>query len=217
MKLARVVLVLVDISGYTRFIVDRSLALAHAETIVTTLVEAVVARSRRPLRLNKLQGDAALLFAALGAAEGEAAKDAFAQVRGFFESFVQARQRLIEQRGNCGCEACSNIAALELKAFLHCGEIAIKRVSGREELAGEPVILLHRLLKNSLSERCYVLASRDVVTLAALNLAGWRAHNETVDDFGLQELMLAAPEALPDAPLHERAGPLAWLRRLLRP
>ena len=63
MELKRVVLVLADISGYTRFMKIHTMSLLHAETIITELLEAVLDHAEFPLTLSKLEGDAAFMYA----------------------------------------------------------------------------------------------------------------------------------------------------------
>ena len=62
MRLARALLVIVDISGSSEVITTRQVSLLHAEQIITDLMEAVIDRADHPLTVNKLEGDAALLF-----------------------------------------------------------------------------------------------------------------------------------------------------------
>lgn len=197
MRLTNALLVLVDISGYTRFITQRTLALTHAEQIITELLEAVINRSRHPMQLNKLEGDAALLFGEVAATDGEAARDAFGQIRAFFQVFDTRLVELQAMRSNCSCAACTNITALSLKAFVHSGEIAIKRVQRFEELAGEPVILLHRMMKNTVSERVYVLCTPQAAALAQLDRATLSRHNEDLEGFGPTAMWLIDPVVLP--------------------
>lgn len=154
-------LVVVDISGYTKFITERSLTLAHAEQIITDLISAVIDASYHPLILNKLEGDAALLYRLLESDDVAAARDVMAQVRTFFPAFHTCVARLSEMRRNCNCDACTNIKNLKLKAFVHAGDILLKRVRQFDELAGEPVIFLHRLMKNTVQSREYVLITQE--------------------------------------------------------
>jgi hypothetical protein len=162
LRLARAVLVIADISGYTSFIRKRELSLAHAEAIVTELLEAVIDRAAHPLTLNKLEGDAALLYAETGPDAAAAIRDVLAQVAAFFDAFVARLGLVREARRNCDCDACANVDGLALKALVHHGEIAIKQVRQFEELAGEEVILIHRLLKNHVPSREYVLMTEPV-------------------------------------------------------
>lgn len=184
MRLARVILVIADISGYTRFIRHRAISLLHAEQIVTELLESVIDNAEHPLILNKLQGDAALLYSEVGTDATAAATDVLTQVRKFFAGF-DARVALVrETRSNCSCDACANVNALQLKAFLHVGEIAIKQVRQFEELAGEDVILAHRLLKNSVPAREYVLLTDDYRKLLRIDLAGATRLEEHAEGIG---------------------------------
>jgi hypothetical protein len=63
MELTPVYLVLADISGYTRFVTLHGASVLHAEEIITNLMEAVLDATAAPLVLNKLEGDAAFLYA----------------------------------------------------------------------------------------------------------------------------------------------------------
>lgn len=201
MRLTHALLVIVDISGYTQFITQRTTSLLHAEQIVTELLEAVIDRAEHPLTLNKLQGDAALLYREYAPAEASAAaQDVLGQIGGFFAAFASCRDRLAQARSGCPCEACSNTANLALKAFVHVGEIAIKQVRQFEELAGEAVIFVHRLMKNRVASREYVLMGDAVRRLLAAESAGLHAHREAIDGFGEQLLWLAGPDSLPSQP-----------------
>jgi hypothetical protein len=154
MRLAHAFLVIVDISGYTAFINERQTSLLHAEQIITELMEAVIDRAAHPLTVNKLEGDAALLYGEVAAGDQAGARDVLAQVKAFFPAFAAclgppargARQLRVRRLHR-------HRASLQLKAFVHVGELAVKRVRQFEELAGEEVILVHRLLKNTCPAR----------------------------------------------------------------
>ena len=164
MDLHRVFLVLADISGYTRFIKSHKTSLLHAEHIITQLMESVIDSSENPLQLNKLEGDAVLLYAESDGTP-KAAQDILGQVRRFFEAFY-GRQSQLEEFNICHCAGCMQIGQLDLKAILHCGEVAIKQVRQFEELAGTDVILAHRLLKNSIGKKEYILMTEPFFTLS---------------------------------------------------
>lgn len=210
MRLAHALLAIVDISGYTRFITQRTTSLLHAEQIVTELLDSVIDKAEYPLRLNKLQGDAALLYREFTQDDAEpAARDALRQLGNAFAAFAACRERLSSQRSGCSCEACSNIASLGLKAFVHAGEIAIKQVRQFEELAGEPVIFVHRLLKNRVEETEYVLLSGPVQALLGAGGGDLREHQESVDGFGEQTLWLMSVSNLPVSQESQEPPPAA--------
>lgn len=206
MRLTRALLVIVDISGYTEFITRKTTSLLHAEQIITDLLDAVIERASYPLTLNKLQGDAALLFREYAPAESAAAaSDVLAQVGEFFPAFKARLAAISQQRKACPCEACSNTDRLALKAFVHTGEIAVKQVRQFQELAGEPLILIHRMQKNTVVEREYVLVSDALRRLAPQALAAARPHRELLEGLGEHELWLTRPGGLPA--LRRQAAP----------
>jgi hypothetical protein len=199
-RLAHVQLVIVDISGYTDFIVNRTISLLHAEEIISELLNALAERSRHPLILNKFEGDAALLYAESAGDPAAAAADAVAQVGSMFDGFDECREQIRITRANCGCDACANVGKLRLKAFMHCGEIAIKQLRGFEELAGEDVILLHRLLKNGIDAREYVVLTDAVCALWTDARTLGQAGGVDCDGVGEIGIRVLAPDALPRLP-----------------
>lgn len=196
MRLAQAILLLADISGYTRFITSRETSLLHAEQIITALLEAMIDRSEHPLTLNKLEGDAAFFWAEAGADRGTAMRDVLAQVQALFAAFDARLAQVAAERANCTCEACAGIAGLRIKAFVHCGEIAVKQVRQFEELAGEDVILVHRLTKNHLAECEYLLLSEAATRAWPLPDGAGRAHVEDFEGLGEQRLTVLPREAL---------------------
>lgn len=148
---------LADISGYTRFVRFRSLSLSHAEMIVTELMEGIIDAIEAPWIVNKLEGDASLLYAELASADGADLGAAVAALSTLFGAFDQTRNRLVQERKNCSCDACTDLNQLCLKVLVHHGEMVLKRVRQFEELAGDAVILLHRLAKNDVPIHEYLL------------------------------------------------------------
>jgi hypothetical protein len=213
MRLVHAFLVIVDISGYTAFINERQTSLLHAEQIITELMEAVIDRASHPLLVNKLEGDAALMYGEVAAGDRDGARDVLAQVKAFFPAFAGCLGRQREMRANCVCDACTGIEKLQLKAFVHVGELAVKRVRQFEELAGEEVILVHRLLKNQVPRRQYVLMTEAARAAADLDPAAAGAHEENLEGIGPTRLWLAVPEALPfdlpPAPAGQAEAPAA--------
>lgn len=161
MRFEPTLLAILDISGYTGFIRHRATTLPHAEEIITALLESTLDGAEHPLHLNKLEGDAALLHADPGEAPAAAAAAVLARMDAAFAAFDAQRAAIATARSHCQCGACANIGGLSLKALLHYGDVAHKQVRGLHELAGEPVILIHRLLKNRVSSPRYVLMTAD--------------------------------------------------------
>ena len=62
----------------------------------------------------------------------------------------------------CTCDGCTQIQQLTLKFVAHAGEVAVHKVRRYTELAGVDVILVHRLLKNTVQAPEYVLFSEEL-------------------------------------------------------
>lgn len=193
-----VALVIVDISGYTQFIRFHRTTLPHAQEVTSQLLESVIDKASHPLVLNKLEGDAAFLYAALGDDPAAAARDIAGQVAGFFAAFHGRSRDLSAGRAGCACDACQRIRDLQLKAVLHVGEASFRRIRQFEELAGEDVILVHRLLKNSVAAHEYVLMTEAFHRLLGDAGAAWgEARVEAYDDLGPVAVRVSYPTASP--------------------
>ncbi len=175
------VLLIVDISGYTRFVQQRPVSLEHAESIVTELIESILDQANNPLVVNKLEGDAALLYAETHGDRHMAVASVVGQLARFFSAFAGSIERIKIARSHCHCDACANIDSLQLKAFLHVGEIVVKRVRQFDEIAGEAVIMVHRMTKNSVPLHEYVLMSEATRVEGGATLPAVRRHSETID------------------------------------
>jgi len=196
MEIKGAYLILADISGYTRFVKMHQASMLHAEEIVTELMEAVIDAAGPPLILNKLEGDAAFLYAPALAEHNPEPQVILQEVWGFFQAFKTKQQNLIKAgEGGCFCEACCNIGDLKLKAILHFGQVVIKRVRQLEELAGRDVILAHRLLKNSLAIQEYLLATEEFCQLGRTQPGpAPEEHREKYDDLGSVRFRVFYPD-----------------------
>lgn len=156
-RVPRAVLLIADIGGYTRFMKVHRINLAHAQFVVGRLLEALIDGTGRRLKLAKLEGDAAFFYATADAGVGELTKT-IADIRG---AFLRRREELTIDR-LCSCDGCTQAGELKLKFVAHVGEIAFQKVKRHTELAGVDVILVHRLLKNSVPVPEYLLMSEEV-------------------------------------------------------
>jgi len=140
-------LLLADISGYTAFLTGTELEHAHA--IITELTKLIRDRLAPPMRFVKLEGDAVFCYADAGAF-----KDGERLVELIEVCYFDFSNRLLDMtRGTtCRCDACAAIPSLGLKFVTHFGGFMVEEDDGREDLAGADVILVHRLLKNSISD-----------------------------------------------------------------
>ena len=158
----RALLVIADIGGYTKFMRVHRVNLAHAQYAIAQLLEAVIDGAGSRLKLAKLEGDAAFFYAL--APEGQVTDvvaTLSALVGGIRQAFV-ARRNELENDRVCPCESCKQAGQLKLKFVAHVGEVAFQKVKRHTELAGVDVILVHRLLKNTVPVAEYMLMSEPV-------------------------------------------------------
>jgi uncharacterized protein YndB with AHSA1/START domain len=176
--------VIADISGYTQFLAG--VELDHAQDIITDLMDTVVRSLRPPFRLAKFEGDAAFLYAVADNVDGSAIQDA---VESTYFAF-RKRLRTIKLATSCECSACSEMQQLDLKFVSHHGVFITHRMAGRAELAGRDVILIHRLLKNTVTERlgghAYALYSDACIQAMGIDpvAQGLLEHCESIDIIG---------------------------------
>jgi len=156
MKVRPISLVLIDISGYTRFTKLHRLSALHAEKIIGDLLESIVARARAPLIAHEILGDAVSFYAESDGSEA-LADEIRGQVASIFDAFRLREGELISDCSLCVCEACRNVGKLQLKAILHHGKAVFSRIQDFKKISGEDVILTHGLLKNSVPAREYIL------------------------------------------------------------
>ncbi len=164
----QLVIVLADISGYTKFMVANQLSAVHGQIVITGLIETILREVDIPLRLQEIEGDAVFLYAE-HPGDDDGWRDVLDQVRTklprFFEVFLEAAA-LAAESTPCNCEICSNAEDLTLKVIVHSGTAVFHSIAGASQVSGTDVILAHRLLKNSVSSDEYLLmtesAYRDV-------------------------------------------------------
>ena len=194
MPICNTALVIADISGYTAFIRFNQATLDHAAGIIGELLEVVADGASHPLRLNKLEGDAAFLCAELTGDEAQGMRDIARQAWGLFHPFREKVLAVAENRSFCPCAACQSVRGLRLKVVLHKGLVDIRRIRGFEELTGEPVIATHRLLKNGIVDREYLAITGDAHALCG-DIAAARVESrlEHYDDLGTIGLRVFYP------------------------
>ena len=153
------ILLISDISGYTEFVRRHARSASHARQITVRLLKAIVSASRPPLSVAELEGDA-VFFYALGSEEElpELAKQVKDQIPRLFRAFAW-ELKILSSGPKCSCHACSCIKALRLKQVVHAGEVAVEKIGRFEKLFGLAVIIVHRMLKNSVPAREYLMLS----------------------------------------------------------
>jgi hypothetical protein len=184
MEIRPIYIILADISGYTRFIKKHRISLLHAEKIIGELMESILDKVESPVIAHEILGDA-VSFYAEDNGDPALADNIYSQVLGYFETFKEKEASLISNCDFCKCDACQDIGKLTLKAILHVGEVAFTKVRDIRKISGEDVILSHRLLKNSVPSKEYILLTSDFAQrCTSVNLSELEIRNEHCEGIG---------------------------------
>ena len=154
----QILIILVDISGYTNFIKLHKISLLHAEKIIGELMECMLDQVELPVIAHEILGDAISLYALDDGSPGLADK-VYSQLEKYFMAFRKREAYLLRECGFCTCDACNKVGQLNLKAILHAGKAAFTSVRNNQKIAGVDVITAHRLLKNSIDSDEYILVT----------------------------------------------------------
>jgi uncharacterized protein YndB with AHSA1/START domain len=166
-------LVLADISGYSRFVqqteVDHSWSILHE--LLDTMVRALQGR----MDVSQVEGDAILFISGLTTPD---------VIKALESTFVAFHRRLRDMDAvtTCPCSACANIGILKLKFVVQHGKFSRQRLGNVEQLHGADVIIPHRLLKNHVPSKEYLLVTDTVLQrLPAEMRARFTPHSEEFD------------------------------------
>jgi hypothetical protein len=155
-------LVIADIGGYTAFMKLHRTSLAHAQDIVARLLEAVI-DAAPGLTLLEIEGDAAFFYTwpRDQSASAQLAADAVVAMHRAFHTCQEG----IKALNRCSCQGCAQGKELRVKFVAHLGEVAVQRVKRVSKLVGLDVILVHRMLKNTVPLPEYMLLSEPLFDL----------------------------------------------------
>jgi arsenite methyltransferase len=194
-----VVFIIADISGYTRFIFSNKKEVAHSQIIIRELITTLLDEVDLPLKLARLEGDAIFLYALKDDPErpwSRTSKNLVFNLMTFFKVFANKISELTLHK-ICNCTACRNIEQLKLKVVVHSGRTAFYEISGHQEMTGTDVIIVHRLLKNSVEADEYILLSEDAYHDLVLPEGRVEQSEEAYDEIGIIKTYIYHPPAPP--------------------
>lgn len=142
-----------DISGFTKFVTETEIR--HSEHIISELIEVILKSNLFDFNISEIEGDAVLFYRT-----GEPPKigDVIELSKQMFLNFHN-HLRIIERDNVCQCGACQTVSNLTLKFITHFGNLSEIEIRDFNKIMGSDVILAHRLLKNNVVSREYLLLS----------------------------------------------------------
>lgn len=146
-------ILLIDISGFTNFV--NQTEIEHGAHIISELLELVIDADELCLKVAEVEGDAVFFYCHQTIPSKE---NLMRQVEKTFVAF-HAHLKLYETRRVCHCGACSNAPNLSLKFIAHASDFGFISVKGNTKPYGAGIIVAHRLMKNNVPIKDYVLLS----------------------------------------------------------
>ena len=172
-----------DISGFTEFVTQTESK--HSSHIISELLEEVIKVNTIGLEISEIEGDAILFYKKGDPPKLEELLDQAEKMFNAFHYYI----KIIERDNVCRCGACLNSSKLTLKFVCHYGTLDEVRVQNFTKIMGSDVILSHRLLKNSIKSKEYILFTDKYMLTQdkPKSLGEWveiKDHVETFDNFG---------------------------------
>lgn len=154
------IFIIADISGYTRFMIQHKEELYHAQVIISELLHALLREVKVPIKVAEIEGDAVFLYALKNHQTWDKDRARIGTVlEGLFAAFYGKIEQLMKVN-NCKCGMCSKVQDLNLKIVVHSGDAILNRVGKFTKLSGVDTIIAHRLLKNSVDAKRYLMLTQ---------------------------------------------------------
>lgn len=177
-------LVLADISGYTKFMLANRETMVHGQLIINELIKAVLTEVNDTFRISKLEGDAVFMYLFPADEKKELSQVLPNKLFALPKSF-ETKRRFLAGANICHCNACKNIHELRIKVIAHFGQAMVSDIGDFSELSGVDVILVHRLLKNKVKSKEYILLTDPAFSQLVIgNKSDFKSHIESDDDLG---------------------------------
>ncbi len=142
-----------DITGFTRFV--QHAEPRHSNHIISELLEVLIDSNHLGLEISELEGDAILFYKY---EHVPSLASILVQARRMFENFHNHLKQY-NASGTCSCGAKNTPVDLSLKIIIHQGKFEFTKVKQYRKPHGLDLILAHKLLKNSIDEKEYILVT----------------------------------------------------------
>lgn len=147
-----------DMTGFTRFMAESDLAFSRK--IIPSLLRSLVASNTLNMSVGEVEGDA-ILFYRFGALPS--LSELTAQCKKFYDDFNTQLESLKKQFPTDFAKYIST-NKLSLKIVLHAADMTSTHIEGMIKLIGEDVVVVHKLLKNSVEDAEYILLTEKLLS-----------------------------------------------------
>lgn len=159
LKTEPILICIPDISGFTKFMSDTDFELSSK--VIPTLLNKIIYSNEIGLKVSEIEGDAVLFYKS---GKMPPLQKLVNQCAYFYREFYKQLEQLKEEnKDNDKADRIPKV--LGLKIILHYGEeVAMTKVGNQIKLLGEDLIIAHRLLKNKIRLKEYLLLSEGLVS-----------------------------------------------------
>ncbi|MFI5219313.1 MAG: DUF2652 domain-containing protein [Bacteroidia bacterium] len=146
-----------DITGFTRFMAENDIEFSRK--IIPPLLRNIVGTNTLGLKVGEVEGDA-VLFYRFGALPP--LSELIEQCKNFYFNFNEQLESLQNEFAD---DFHKNVSSnrLCLKIIVHAAEMTSTFIEGITKLIGEDVVVVHKLLKNSIKDPEYILVSEKLL------------------------------------------------------
>ena len=202
-----VIFFIADISGYTRFIVANEKEMVHSQIIVRDLINTIISEIKAPMQVIRLEGDAIFMYVDKGdpLVRWELVQATLLEILiTIFRVFSNKIAELTLHKV-CNCNACNNVDRLKLKIVAHSGKTLFFNINDILEMSGTAPIIVHRLLKNSITADEYVLMTETALEDLMVSREDVEMSSESYDELGTIKTFLYYPP--PPEPYNPESNP----------
>lgn len=146
-----------DISGFTQLV--RSTDLVTGQLITYELLSTIIRQNGLNMQIAEIEGDAVFFYKWKATPSVNDLYDQFEQLKIAFDRKIAELEDKYAMKLD-----------LHLKAIAHYGEMAEFSVGGFRKLYGEVVVESHRLLKNNIPGKSYLLITDELIAAAEQRL-----------------------------------------------
>jgi len=140
-----------DITGFTRFMAETELTFSRK--IIPSLLRSLVASNQLSMNVGEVEGDA-ILFYRFG--DLPSFNELTEQCKKFYNDF-NVQLESLQKEFPAEFEKYQSSTKLSLKIVVHAAEMTSTHIEGMIKLIGEDVVVVHKLLKNSVEDSEYIL------------------------------------------------------------
>lgn len=170
-----------DITGFSKFVSNT--AIDHSQHIIEELLEILIDANEIELQVSEIEGDA-ILFYRQGTPT--TINKLMNQVEAMYLKF-HTHLKMYENTRICQCGACSTANDLKLKFVISYGEVGFNKIKDHNKLFGREVIIAHRLLKNKINQKEYLLITNTAMDAHTQNgdFSVWGNFEKTSEEYDI--------------------------------